>query len=371
LRNAPSILLGVTILLVAIAVDARTAAPFDAPKRLVLLLGIVMASVAAAMVATESRRLWSRNQRIAAGAALSGLLLAGLSAWASPHRAVALDNLRSIALVSLLVVLAARFERTWVWMRRGFLAGSVLNATLSCLQHAMGTAEVPWNAQGGRTTAFALVGNTGVLSLLCAMSIVLLIPRLQAKSLSAWILFVPLILALLLNRNVTAWIALAVACTVYVPALRRRLGVAALLVLVTVGATDTLGRIDRALTYRFGPWSAALAMTAERPLLGFGAGTFASEYAGHLAPRFANPAFAGAYALAHNDYLQSMAELGIPATIFLLIALGFVWRGARTEPVLAATIVLGVVCALTWFPLHRPESAGLLLAACGEAWRRS
>lgn len=330
-----------------------------------------MAAVAAAMVATESRPQWSRMQRIAAVAALSGLLLTALSAWYSPHRAVALDNLRAIALVSLLVVLAARFDGVWIWVRRGFLAGGILNATLSCLQHARGPAEVPWNAQGGRTTAFGLVGNTGVLALLCAMSIVLLIPRLKERSPLAWIAFIPLALALLLNRNVTAWIALAVACTVYVPTLRRRLGVAALLVLVTVGATDTLGRIDRALTYRFGPWSAALAMTAERPLLGFGAGTFASEYAGHLAPRFANPSFAGAYALAHNDYLHSMAELGIPATIIFLTALGVVWRGARTEPALAATFVLGVVCALTWFPLHRPETLALLLTACGEAWRRS
>jgi hypothetical protein len=125
-------------------------------------------------------------------------------------------------------------------------------------------------------------------------------------------------------------------------------------------------------------------MAVERPLLGWGPGSFRGEYAPHAIAaelrwdaRLANPLLTGSYAEAHNEPLQVAAELGVPALLLLLAALGLaVWplvrapggRGAERAAVLA-TLAAGAVAALAWFPLQRPATAILLAAALGRAWR--
>jgi O-antigen ligase len=148
---------------------------------------------------------------------------------------------------------------------------------------------------------------------------------------------------------------------------------------------------DRLVTYRLGAWAAAIEMAKERPLTGFGPGTFGAELIAHrlraeiqTRQRLANPLATSAYGEAHCDYLQAFAEAGIPAGLALLGAIGLVFAGLlavsrrlprgpdRGEAIfLLAFLGAGAIAALTWFPLQRPLSAVPLLLAAGRAWRIS
>ncbi len=139
------------------------------------------------------------------------------------------------------------------------------------------------------------------------------------------------------------------------------------------------------MSFRGGPWAAALEMTRRRPLLGYGPGTFGAEFVPHrLAAeirskrRFVTPLLTSSYAEAHSDYLQVFSDAGVPAGVLALAACGGLlvmavktaWR--RTTPeaiVLAAVLATGAAAALTWFPLQRPITAVPLLLAAGRAWR--
>ncbi len=128
-------------------------------------------------------------------------------------------------------------------------------------------------------------------------------------------------------------------------------------------------------------------MVRERPLTGFGPGTFAAEYAPHrvaaelrLRRRLVHPKVTSSYAEAHSEPLHAAAEIGVPATAAAIAALGFlVWgaraavsRGGRDRAevvVLLALLAAGAVAALLWFPLQRPVTALPLLLAAGRLWR--
>ena len=76
---------------------------------------------------------------------------------------------------------------------------------------------------------------------------------------------------------------------------------------------------DAVVSFRGGPWAAALEMTRERPLLGYGPGTFGAEYVPHrLAAeirarrRFVSPLLTSSYAETHCDYLQVFSDAGDP-----------------------------------------------------------
>ena len=211
---------------------------------------------------------------------------------------------------------------------------------------------------------------------------------------------------LILNRNLTAWMAL-VAGTLVPLGLRYRaravLPTLALLVAVgalfasapplrdrAVGVARDLraGEWDRLLSYRLGPWAAAVEMVGARALTGWGPGTFGAEVVPHrlraevrFRTRLVNPHLAGSYVEAHSDYLQALAELGVPAALAAMAAAGAVLgpllrtAGRTGDPrapealVLCALLVAGAVAALTWFPLQRPSSAIPLLRAAGRGWR--
>jgi O-antigen ligase len=137
-----------------------------------------------------------------------------------------------------------------------------------------------------------------------------------------------------------------------------------------------------------GPWSAALEMARERPLLGFGPGTFGAEFVPHRLKaeirarrRFVNPLVTSSYGEAHSEPLQAVAEGGlaglaaVAAAVALLAAVGRTARGggagSAEAALLLAILVAGAVASLTWFPLQRPVSAVPLLLAAGRGWRLS
>ncbi len=369
LKQIPFLLLSVPSAFALFVVDARADASFDAPKRLVAMLAIAAATVALAFVREREAAPWTRGQRAIAACAALALTLILTSAWLSPHRAVALDTVRTMVVFALVPILCAADERGWRWMANAFLVGVCVNAVVSIAQW-LNIAQPFQYGGGGRGSASAMIGNSGVLGLLAAIGVLLMIPRLARSAIGMWAVLALLLATIVINRSTTPLIVIGAGALAVAPRVLRRGTIAAAALLFTVAATtDAPYRLDKVLTYRIGPWKAALSMAAESPLLGFGPGTYGAEYARHADARFVNPYLLGSFAQAHNDYLQAFAELGVPATLLLVAVLFLLMRGARGRPAVLAVLVAGAVAALTWFPLQRPETAMILLAACGQAWR--
>jgi O-antigen ligase len=403
----------------ALLVDPRAEAAFDAPKRLAALLGIAVAA-AAVLVGRRPSAPWSWTgasieQRLALGAAVVALAGTLASAILSPHRGVALDAGRTLFLFALLLPLGASrvLEQGRAAVLIGaFLVGSAVNAVVSLLQFAGILTLFRVETVGGRRNIDAFVGNDGVLALTLAIAGVIcgafalssrrpLIRLLATGGIGLYLA------GLAITQNLTALLAFGSGCAVLLALLRprRALAIAALSVLVLAGgaalgrwlgprAPDVVSAFgandwDRVLSYRLGPWVAAVEMVRARPLMGSGPGTFAAEFVSHRLQaelrfhrRFVNPFLAGSYAEAHSDYLQAMAEAGLPAGLAAVTALGALmvglgrvaWRTAdevsrREAIILLAVLSTGATCALTWFPLQRPVTALPLLLVAGRAWR--
>jgi O-antigen ligase len=407
-----AVLLGASLL-----VDPKAYASFDAPKRLAALCGISIAGLAIFGLGARpdlARRPWrdvpaaARVALIAAGAALAW---ASQSALLSPDRAAALDSLRTIGLFGVLLPLGASAA---VERHRNFLMGTVLaaaavNAVVSLLQ-SRGISPFRLQTFGTRNETGALAGNVGYLALSLAFAAVLslgvvLAARGKAARIFAAIALVLSLAGIVVNRNLTAIAALGIGVFVLLLLYFGRrsrwpvLGVVAALAVASFAVVplrermkDVVGMArrgewDRLTTYRTGAWAAAIQMTRERPLLGWGPGTYAIEFTPHrLAAevrarrRYVNPLLTSSYSEAHSDYLQAFAETGIPGGSAALIAVGALVlavgrRAARPGPdrieaaILVALLAAGAAAALTWFPLQRTISAAPLLLAAGRSWR--
>ncbi|MFA4986986.1 MAG: O-antigen ligase family protein, partial [Candidatus Brocadiia bacterium] len=78
--------------------------------------------------------------------------------------------------------------------------------------------------------------------------------------------------------------------------------------------------IGKSAGYREGYWRGAAAMVNDSPFLGAGRGAFSEKY-----PRF-KPLDAGEVRHAHNDFIEIMAEEGIPGLLLFLAGLGMAIR---------------------------------------------
>ena len=399
----------------ALLVDPGAESAFDAPKRLAALFLVAVAAAAAASFAPAGAGRGGPPLRSAAGAArglfAAALVGAALSAFVSPRRALSADALRALAVLALLVPLgasrvAARFGRMLLALFLGILS---VDAVVSLLQSWRLYQPFPLETPGGRSPTGAFVGNVGYLALALALGAVAALGVAATTSRPAvraacGVLVVLAVADLVVNQNFTSLTALAAGGAALSAA---RLGRRALVPLAAVAVAILLGfalfkpaRIrareaaaaaragdwDRLLTYRLGPWAAAAEMARERPLLGFGPGTFAAEFVPHrlraevrLRRRLVNPLVTSSYGEAHSEPLQALAEGGlaglaaIAAFGALLVAL---WRPARgggpegvEAAILFAVLVAGAVASLTWFPFQRPVSALPLLLAAGRGWR--
>lgn len=400
-----------------LVVDAAADNAFDAPKRLFALTAIAVAAAAAFGSAPKETtvpdpRESPRVRKVVLGLLLVAFAAAGVSALLSSRRTVSLDAYRALLLYALLLPLgASRALRDPRVPVGAFLAASAINAGLSLTQASGLFSPFTVRTWGNREATGALAGNVGQLAIALALSAVAavgvaLAARRTAVRIAAWGGALLFLAAMLVNQNLTALLALgAGGLVVALSSLRPRawlpvalgLGVLAAGALLypplRVRATDAVaaaraGDWDRLLTYRAGPWAAARAMAAERPLLGWGPGTFGPEFVPHrlaaeirAGHRYLNPLVTSSYAEAHSDYLQALAEGGIvgafPATAAGALLLVLLLRTARRldgprrseAVILAALIVTGAVAALTWFPLQRPITALPLLLAAGRAWR--
>jgi len=419
LESIAILAMAVSIAAAGLLVDPRAEAAFEAPKRLASLIAIVAAALAVLMLPRLMAPLqWPSGpteRRVALYLFLGAIGGALIAALTSPRRAVSLDATRVLILFGLLLPLGA--SRC---LERGrsrallavFLAVSAINAVASILQ-ALGVFE-PLTIESivGRVNSVGFVGNEGYLALLMALAAVASLgvalhastASIRAAASSTLVLFV---VALALTRDLTGWIALAVGA---LPFARERLvnrrsrAWAAAVMLALFGGGMAMpalrGRVaglvhkaeagdwDALLSYRTIPWAAAVEMIRERPLLGYGPGTFAAEFVPHRlraemfwSRRLVNPQLNSFYAQAHCEYLQALAEAGIPAGLaadaaFAMLLIGLVRRRGRLpEPIRAdlqvilAILLAGSIAALGWFPLQEPALAVPLLLAAGRGWR--
>ncbi len=410
-----AIVVAATLLGVLLAVDTRAESAFDSIKTVVAHGGAVLATsllLAGGFGPVRSFRSLPTVLRAAALLAVIAVGLAFLSAIFATRPAASLDALRSAALLALLVPLGASraFDSGRIVLPvAGFLAGVSANSVASVLQ-AAGRVKLFDVAQiTGRSNTGAFLGNEGYVALVAALAVPVTAGCVAAtRGRVRWASGAALALALAAlaaNPGLTALTAATTGLGAFLffgapSRIRRRatwafLAVAAALPLVPAVRARVADlayhvrsrNLEALLSYRAGPWAAALEMVRERPLLGVGPGAFESRFVpGRLAAEqrlrrsFVAESAAGSYAEAHSDLLQASAELGLPAAAaltasfaLLLVGLrGRVRATASPEPaVLLGVLAAGFVAALAWFPMQRAVTAAPLLLAAGRAARLS
>jgi O-antigen ligase len=396
-------------------VDPRAEAAFDAPKRLAAVVAVVVAALALLWSPSSAR---SRRAPLRGHAGLTlGLLTFVLAASAvavlgADYRAAAIDTTRVAWLFACALPLGAsrmldgRGARTILGV---FLGVAAVNALLAIAQ-ALGLVSVfAVEAIAGRVDAGAMLGNEGHLAQVLALASVAAATigltarasRMRAAALALLVLYGAGVAA---ARNLTAIVTVGAGVAIALVLVRRAraalpLGVLALLLVTSVATVPPLrarvleasrdlraGAWDAVLTYRLGPWAAGAEMVRDRPLRGFGLGTFGAEFVPHrLAAevrwkeRFTIPLLTSTFGQAHCDYLQLAAEAGVPAALAAIAAVALLlvgllrraWRTADPELILlGAVIATAALMALTWFPLQLPTTALPIVLASGLAWRR-
>jgi len=401
--------LGIALLGSALLLDPRAEAAFDAAKRACAIVGVIVAALALLCDKSRAdRNRWSRPAQVAVCCAALAVVWTLAASILSPHQALAWDSLRRATLFALFIPIGASRTFAACGTRPAlglFVIGASVNVVISLAQ--AGGWQLPFDVAqiGGRFATGALLGNEGYVALAAATLAAIcaaiatgafgLRYRLGAVGVAA-----AAVAAIAINHQATSAIALC-AGLVAIAAMRWRLRwLGVIFLAIVVGAATTallpvlrnltwaeLGGIDayqRLTTYRLGAWVAALHMIATRPLEGYGLGSFAMEQQTHrlaaeisLQQRFVQPT-GSSFIYAHNDYLQLAAEAGIPALLFVLIAIAAILFGlvrigralADVERlVLLAMLTCAAVAALAWFPLQIPFISIALLLTLGRAWR--
>jgi O-antigen ligase len=402
----------------SLAVDTIAASAFDAPKRLIALTGTAVAALvvfARTFRGPGLKELLREGPAVRRAALWLGLAaLAGgwISALASPRRDIGLDTMRAATLFAVLAPLGASraVARGRAWLVGSFLGACAINAAVAILESRGLFSPFALQTFGTRQETGAFAGNVGYLAIALSLASVLALglvftakkPLVRRLAAAALVLYGG---GLLVNQNLTALMAvLAGWATLLILRFRRRaaLPVAAAVaaVVVAVAAYAPLrqrageltravqsGNWDALVSFRGGPWAAALEMARERPLAGFGPGTFGAEYIPHrlaaeirIHRRLISPLTTSSYAEAHSDYLQVFSDTGVVtgtlAVAAVVCLLAAIVRAAwlRREPeatIVAAVLVAGAAAAFTWFPFQRPITAAPLLLAFGRAWRIS
>jgi O-antigen ligase len=403
----------------ALAVDPRAEAAFDAPKRLVTLLGIAMAAVVMvwATKADTWRRRWrssppvARLAAIAAGTGLAGMAVAAVM---SPRPAPSMDTVRTALVMALLLPLGAcdtLDDRHVRYLGGGLVVAATLNAGLSLLQLAGVYQPFRVAATAGRSASWALVGNEGLMALTLAMACVVCLGAALSAPGTRWrrtacVTGSALAMAILASQTVTAVLAVLAGAVVTLALLvgsRAWRFVGWGVLVATLGAVTVspfrarildvvsnawAGDWSGVVSERLIPWAAAADMIRERPLLGWGPGTFGAELVTHrlaaeirLGARLVTSKPIGSFSEAHNDLLQAAAEDGLPTAMAFAVAaaalgLGTIVKARRATGeqraelgVLAGILTSGAVASLLWFPMMCAVTAAPLLLAAGRAWR--
>ena len=143
-----------------------------------------------------------------------------------------------------------------------------------------------------------------------------------------------------------------------------KLALAIILIVATIGGTLLLnGKLGYYLqdTHRFKVWAKAIEIWKERPITGWGVGSFRSLFWQRAMEFFKD----GQWAQAHNEYLQVLFEegiigLGIVFGFIFTIGLSFFRKRQGIIP-LTCLIVAGFISIFS-FPLHTSMGAIIILA---------
>jgi O-antigen ligase len=181
---------------------------------------------------------------------------------------------------------------------------------------------------------------------IAAMLLGLLVPALlqfrrrEGLGLLAWAAIAAALAGVYMTGSRTVWVALVVAGVVTVlPRLRFRPaviagtlvvagGLAALALAGALGSTSSRLLNTLTLSIRGETWSSALGAWLERPLIGWGPGSFAAVFNFRQdLPTFPDP---GGHA--HNVIVQVLLEAGVVGLVALLVAIGGLAIGIRHNP---------------------------------------
>jgi O-antigen ligase len=190
-----------------------------------------------------------------------------------------------------------------------------------------------------------------------------------------------LVVALFFTQTLNAWIGLAVGAVIfavlfiiYMPKYRKMVVISAIALTVIASALvfsfkpeeaiGKLAKIGRFETFaergRWLMWKSAVEMIKEKPVFGFGAGTYRVRFTEYEARLLKTKEFTGYTHIitkdAHNDYLQIGSELGLAGLLLLLLFTGSVIFGAvrnlSKEENDKIIIHIGLLCALIAFSVH-------------------
>lgn len=118
-------------------------------------------------------------------------------------------------------------------------------------------------------------------------------------------------------------------------------------------------RSDVSNLERINRWKSALRMFAERPLFGFGPGTYSFQYAPYQ--RSYEQTYvstnAGKLGNAHSEYLSALSETGLPGLIFFLLIIFFTIRSAarvyyKSKSRQVSNLAIGLLTGLCSYFLH-------------------
>ncbi len=193
-----------------------------------------------------------------------------------------------------------------------------------------------------------------------------------AMSRSAWVAIIVSLLWVLARQK--GWFAVVKKALRHTPGQTVSITMAGMLVIIAAGLLLFQLKPD-SVRGRILIWKNTCQVVAERPLTGYGPGTFQREYgkaqAAHFASGEATPAeerVAGYAEYAFNDYLQLLVEGGLILLLPLLAAGIYVFRQGmrRREDGFCGALMAFAVFALSSYPLQILPF-GMLLAVLGAA----
>lgn len=388
----------------------------ESAARAEAILGLFLIVVAVTFGGGMERVREILRERLVVGFALAGLAWAVVTTLTSTHRAHSMESLVTVSTSVLLVFVVWFFAPRVRWLAIDLLVPvAVINVAVAAMQE-----YGIWNPFAAHEdiprhlTASGLLGNPNIVgSYLALVTIILTVAAICVGGWRrAWYAGGAAIAAggVLVSETETA--VITVAAGLFVVAVGKsvkRAGIAvavvaalaagalAMRVPVVVELASLPDRIrerglEATLSGRVAPALVALEMTRERPLVGFGPGTYGYHFmpqrialaarSGTVDSRAAR-GFGTNFGEVHNDHLEIMAESGVPGYVLFVGFLAGIWRSVRNADgtsaratfakKVAGPLTIGLmVLALAQFPLQIAATRHLLITIAGVAlgWRR-
>ena len=330
----------------------------------------------------------------------------------------------TVCLFALWLLLLSRLL-SWEFQRRVWLVAGLslsLNSVANVLQYF---GKFPWmlregeKAISGRLTPAGLLGEVGsgamLFGLIVLVSVYFLLFEPKQRLRVTWLfIFLCNLTGLLFTRTMTASLALSGCLVLWLgfhhwwvfkrhPQSLRRLGAVWIVLLLAVGLSAAFavqsrlwnrvrqatrqvmrGSLEVATGGRYSVYLITWDMIQDRPLAGHGLTSFAPVFYHHRTEtRYGRERVllpqAGAFREAHNEYLQTWAELGLPGLLLFAGLLGFSLFSAlrrslrEADPqrcywsgILALSLIYFLVGSLTMFPFHVSATAIFITLIVGS-----